>query len=504
MESQSSVLAVSDSVFVGSDSEGGSTDFFPEQTWIVVLIAVLFFVAFALVLWACCVYCARRRRRGPGGRGGPGGHAASQPAHQFEVQFKTGGGSKGGAFRPPNVMNISGSAGEGEFDIGRHIQQNLMASRMNRTPVGSDDGSTKRDPKSGVLTTDLKKLPTAEEPYDERDSGTGDSKKSNDAEYEEGIPLMMEGDNALFPQRSISNPIPPSSPSPLLPGEQPSPELLVQVRHGGGESRMSMTEFGDIPFVEDDDEEGDESGPGSVVSGSSSDDQGGGEGQCDAEAAVAIVDSSSSSSSSSKDLDTTTATSNTAKSESSKAAVNGETPAASAAFRTFHPRGRRQRQISEVVMNNASCADLVGAMQSAAAVMSPMKKRASTVELNGECYLAIEPEARDARTARDPLEPCVYRGGAGTVPRNRLAYEEALLEASLNGTREMEEEEARQEASSAALIRKSESRTSLFGKKGKNRKGRDSRGHSLPRGDSVIFHRQYSSNRVAERGKEMF
>ena len=88
---------------------------------------------------------------------------------------------------------------------------------------------------------------------------------------------------------------------------------------------------------------------------------------------------------------------------------------------------------------------------------------------------------------------------------HRLAYEEALLEASLNGTREMEEEEARQEASSAALIRKSESRTSLFGKKGKNRQGgRDGRGHSLPRGDSVRFHRQYSSNRVADRGKEMF
>ena len=88
-----------------------------------------------------------------------------------------------------------------------------------------------------------------------------------------------------------------------------------------------------------------------------------------------------------------------------------------------------------------------------------------------------------------------------------MAYEEALLEASLNGTREMEEEESRLQESSAALIRKSESRTSLFGKKGKNRQGgRDGRGHSLPRGDSasVRFNRQYSSNRVADRGKEMF
>ena len=86
------------------------------------------------------------------------------------------------------------------------------------------------------------------------------------------------------------------------------------------------------------------------------------------------------------------------------------------------------------------------------------------------------------------------------------------MEASLNGTREMEEEESRLQETS--LIRKSESRTSLFGKKAKIRQQgqagqgqggrRDSRGHSLPRGDSVRFHRQYSSNRVADRGKEMF
>ena len=193
---------------------------------------------------------------------------------------------------------------------------NISTSRVNRTPVGSDDGSTRRDPKSGVLTTDLKKA--AEDPYDERDSGTGDSKKSNDAEYEEGIPLMMEGDNgaaALFPSQS-SNPIP----SPVQPQQKRSPDHLVQVRHGGGESRISLTEFGDIPFGEDDD-----SSPGSVVSGSSSDDQGGGEGRCEEAEGLketAVDSSSSSSSSSSNEADTTTATSVTAKSESSKPVNN--------------------------------------------------------------------------------------------------------------------------------------------------------------------------------------
>ena len=96
-----------------------------------------------------------------------------------------------------------------------------------------------------------------------------------------------------------------------------------------------------------------------------------------------------------------------------------------------------------------------------------------------------------------------------------MAYEEALLEASLNGTREMElEEESRLQNETNALIRKSESRTSLFGRKSKkagnsnskaHQSRRDSRGHSLPRGDSAVrFNRQYSSNRVADRGKEMF
>ena len=100
-----------------------------------------------------------------------------------------------------------------------------------------------------------------------------------------------------------------------------------------------------------------------------------------------------------------------------------------------------------------------------------------------------------------------------------MAYEEALLEASLNGTREMElEEESRLQNETNALIRKSESRTSLFGRTSKKKSDlagnlnskahqsrRDSRGHSLPRGDSSVrFNRQYSSNRVADRGKEMF
>ena len=77
------------------------------------------------------------------------------------------------------------------------------------------------------------------------------------------------------------------------------------------------------------------------------------------------------------------------------------------------------------------------------------------------------------------------------------------MEASLNGSRAMEEAQMT-ESPGTSLIRKSESRSSLFGKKGKGRQSRD-RGHSLPRGgDAARFHRQYSSNRIADRGKEMF
>lgn len=71
MESQSSVLNVSESVITPVPDP---SDLFPVQTWIIVLIAVLFCVAFALLAWACCVYCARRRQV----RGRRGGHASSQ------------------------------------------------------------------------------------------------------------------------------------------------------------------------------------------------------------------------------------------------------------------------------------------------------------------------------------------------------------------------------------------------------------------------------------------
>ncbi len=62
------------------------------------------------------------------------------------------------------------------------------------------------------------------------------------------------------------------------------------------------------------------------------------------------------------------------------------------------------------------------------------RKRASTIELNGECYLAIE--AADALAASAAqLDPAEYRGGAGLAPSRRgLELQQRLLEESLNST----------------------------------------------------------------------
>ena len=99
-------------------------------------------------------------------------------------------------------------------------------------------------------------------------------------------------------------------------------------------------------------------------------------------------------------------------------------PSASVPFRTFRPLQASQ--------NNLAPSDTVFPCHSL--MTGSAKKRASTVELNGECYLAIEAaEALAASAAR--LDPAVYRGGVGSSPpKQGLELQQRLLEESLNNT----------------------------------------------------------------------
>jgi len=92
-------------------------------------------------------------------------------------------------------------------------------------------------------------------------------------------------------------------------------------------------------------------------------------------------------------------------------------------FRTFRPMQAASR-------NNLNCDVIVGQPLTNGSA----KKRASAIELNGECYLAIEAaEALAASAAR--LDPAVYRGGVGPgPPKTGLELQQQLLEESLNNT----------------------------------------------------------------------
>jgi hypothetical protein len=85
------------------------------------------------------------------------------------------------------------------------------------------------------------------------------------------------------------------------------------------------------------------------------------------------------------------------------------------------------------------------------------RKRASAVELNGECYLAIEAaDALAASAAR--LDPAVYRGGVGSgPPKTGLELQQRLLEESLNTTDYMISDDSR-----LSLRRHSRERASML------------------------------------------
>ena len=83
-------------------------------------------------------------------------------------------------------MNMSGSPGEGEFDIHEHVRQVLLSpSNENLTDSASGVSPTNRNPNTGLLTTDLKISSDGGQEEEERDSGTGASKKSSEDPEEE-------------------------------------------------------------------------------------------------------------------------------------------------------------------------------------------------------------------------------------------------------------------------------------------------------------------------------
>ena len=103
-------------------------------------------------------------------------------------------------------------------------------------------------------------------------------------------------------------------------------------------------------------------------------------------------------------------------------------------FRTFYPKGKSSKGGGRF---GASYSTLhTGSMQNGLDCdPKPSKKRASTFELNGSCYLSLEPSIGGELNS-SAVDPVLYRGGVGTLPKDTAGFElhQRLLEESLNNS----------------------------------------------------------------------
>ena len=101
-------------------------------------------------------------------------------------------------------------------------------------------------------------------------------------------------------------------------------------------------------------------------------------------------------------------------------------------FRTFYPNGRSRSAVRHGLSYSALH---TGSIQNVSDCdHRPWKKRTSTFELNGDCYLSFEHSVGELNSVT--IDPILYRGGVGTLPRNTAGFElhQRLLEESLNNS----------------------------------------------------------------------
>ena len=231
----------------------------------------------------------------------------------------------------------------------------------------------------------------------ERDSGTGDSRKSRDnldeVEDHPGGGLVLECDTRAF-----------------------------RARHGGGESTISLTEFekttrtilADIDINSDDEDEEDGGCGEAILSASNS---------------FAASASSDRSIANSEDVgETSVKSKGCVPKELPSKDLEGHDISLSGGFRTFRPKNR---SLSRDFLNEPqrTCLGVNGRWRN---MGGSSQKRASAVELNGENYLRIE-RGCDADVSFSAVNPSEYRGGS-KKETEVSKYHEKLLEHSLKST----------------------------------------------------------------------
>lgn len=338
---------------------------------------------------------------------------------------------------------------------------------------------------TGLLTTDLRLQDFSS--VEENDSGTCDSKKSNEQATEEEY-LLYQSDlsktqvNPGSPQVKVQEHV----------QEHVQPSEQAECKLGAGECRISLSEFEDISgrilLVDDEDTDGDADDSESRMS--TNDQQGGGEGLNTDDLAPTNDDS----------ISTNDEEEGEAGHTEDKVTKGNLCASSSTDFKTFHPMGSNNRlsfRTSQSLQSHRGVGN--GRLCST----NGERKRASTIELNGECYLAI-PNQDVSQAVRD--DPAAYRGGIGSLPRRggngfHSDFQQQWLEASLLRESSDHDRSATDLAKCQRDLKDRCRRSSGF--LGSRRKRRRSLSRSsLKETNGALFHGERSG--VGLKGKEMF
>ena len=399
-QTQSSILKVNafSNIFTTvngniGNSGGGEGD---QTTGIIIVVVVCCIMGTSLI-WTIFCFCKLQRRRR---RGNSHDHRGSRGSFAFigkaadALPLTTD--NMTGLQRPIVIANqytdhqIRRGSNFFDHDHGHRVCQiNHEAESHNHNPISFDETRVRviadanseegenRDSYQPPTEKSLLLLQNAihHDSSSERDSGTGDSRKSRDNLDDEEDPMKLDEEEAVL-------------------------KVPLVARQGGGESTISLTDFEatGLTSVGDYEFEDEEDGCGEAIPSASN--------------SIAASENSSSRSSASQN----------AKGQEKSNDEVITSPAA--AFRTFHPN----RSLSRDFLNNESHHKHRWKQMG-----GHSKKRASAIELNGENYLVIE-HTDGKEPQRDVIDPLVYRGGTAAKRVDGLEFSERLLEHSLNCT----------------------------------------------------------------------
>ena len=399
-QTQSSYLSVdvkSTSQIIPHPGGGGGESGHHNQRWIYVITGVVCGIMVIIMIMVVCLMCQKHQQR-----------QTAALVHQ-DLNGRRGLGSFSGHGKDDGVI-LSGmplvTANPNTYHVQRRLSANsaVPSVKLDATsasavvvPVIASQNCLV-DPKLSMVVdpalSDRLRNVIQQDSSSERDSGTGDSRKSRD---------NLEDDDDLVDHAGVvvdERLQPLSSPLLMVPNQS--------TRDGGGESTVSLTEFEDTNLThldyEDLDDLDEETGCGEAML------------------------SASNSIASSESL-TGFSESRVAVSSKEKVPPEPDLP-----FRTFQPH----RSLSRDFLNGHSRPLLPP--RPPVPRTNPLKKRSSAIELNGQKHLEIEVGNRTDESQQHPLDPIAYRGGHPTssTPSNKnhkgLEVNEKLLEYSLNST----------------------------------------------------------------------